>query len=98
MSLEDEIRRIVREELAKLQPANDSAPSEYVTVAEYARARSISESTVRQAIADKRIESILIGRSRRIPANASIAKRTVATADDFTARARLVLLGGGKAR
>lgn len=46
-TLEDQIRAIVRDELARAKPAND-APA-LVTVAEYARARSISQTTTRAA-------------------------------------------------
>jgi excisionase family DNA binding protein len=91
--LEDMIRKIVRDELAK-QPANEDAP-EYVTVAEYARARSISDGTVHTAIREKRLPSIKIGRARRVPAKVEIKPRA-ASQDDATERARLVLLGGGK--
>ncbi len=97
--LEELIRRLVRDELAKQKPVNDPPPA-YVTVAQYAAARSISESTVRQAIADRRLDSVLIGRARRIPVDAKIGKRAASAdhPDGFTERARLVLLGGGKSR
>lgn len=90
--LEQLIRKIVRDELAKVKP--EPVTPDLVTVAEYARARSISESTVRQAIAEKRLAVVRIGRSVRVPAGATITKR--AANDDVTERARLVLLGGGK--
>jgi excisionase family DNA binding protein len=48
MSLEDEIRRIVREELAKLKPANDGAPGDYLSVAEAAALARVSPYTIRR--------------------------------------------------
>ena len=89
--LEQLIRKIVRDELAKAKPANDAAP-EYVTALEYARARSISERTVRDAIRDGRLEHVRIGRAVRIPAGATIGPRV----DAVTERARLALFGTGK--
>jgi excisionase family DNA binding protein len=96
--VEAAIRALVqalRDELAKqTKPANDDAPT-YVTPAEYARARSISESTVRAAIREKRLEHIRIGRAVRIPTGATIGKNVV---DEATERARLILMRGGKGR
>lgn len=91
--LEEMIRRIVRDELAKAKPANDDQAPALITVDEYARARSISESTVRIAIREKRLESKRIGRAVRIPATAEIQKR-VPVKDELAARALRVLLGG----
>lgn len=89
--LEDIIRRIVRDELgAQKKPANDVV--ENITVAEYARRNSISESTIRHAIGEKRLECVRIGRAVRIPATARITPAV----RDATDRARLRLLGGGK--
>lgn len=86
--LEQLIRQIVRDELAKATPAaNDQA--EYLTVAAYAARLSVSERTVRDAIRDGRLEHVRIGRSVRIPAGAQIQPRIEAA----TARARLALLG-----
>lgn len=91
--LEDIIRRIVRDELGALKkPAND-AP-EAITVAEYARRYSISESTVRIAIREKRLEHVRIGRAVRVPSGARISPAV----RDATDRARLRLLGGGRLR
>lgn len=91
-SLEDEIRRIVREELAKMQPANDEL--EQLTVAEYARRWSLSTSTVRQAIRDERLPVTRIGRAVRVAAGATIGPPRT-TAND---RAVLSLMRGGRVR
>lgn len=80
------VTSIVRDELAKQQPANDGA----ITVAAYARRYAISERTVRDAIREGRLDHVRIGRAVRIPAEARIEPRV----DGKTARARLVLLGG----
>lgn len=93
--LEQLVERVVRKVLAE-KPANEPAP-EYVSPAEYARARSISESTVRAAIRENRLEHIRIGRAVRIPTTAAIGKKPI-DERDVTERARLVLLGGGKGR
>lgn len=87
------VRDVVRDELAKQKPANDVAP-DLVTVAEYARARSISESTVRQAIRDGRLAVERIGRAVRIPADATI-RAAATTANE---QAVLKLMRGGKVR
>lgn len=90
--LEDMIRKIVRDELAKATPANDT--TEHLTVAEYAKRWSLSESTVRQAIRDERLAVSRVGRAVRIPADATIG-RAASTAND---RAILTLMRGGKVR
>jgi excisionase family DNA binding protein len=71
------------------KPANDV---ETITVAAYCERYSISESTVRVAIREGRLEHIRIGRAVRIPPNAKIAKRE----SDATTKARLILMRGGK--
>lgn len=91
--LEESIRRIVREEVAKAKADQPTQP-ELVTVAAYCLARSISQSTVRQAIADERIEVVRIGRAVRIPVNAVIRRR--GEVDEITRAARLRLMRGGK--
>lgn len=86
------IERVVREVLSERdKPASDA----HLTVAEYARRYSISQSTVRAAIREKRLEHTRIGRAVRIPADARISSSSV---DDARAAARLKLLGGGKVR
>lgn len=83
------IRAIVAEELARYkQAANDP---DMLTVAKYAQRWSLSESTVRGAIREKRLEHVRIGRAVRIPATARIAPPQT----DTTRRA-LEVLGGGK--
>lgn len=78
MTLEDQIRAIVRDELAKAKPPPAEA---LVTVAEYARRRAISVSTVRAAVADKRLAVTRIGRAVRIAPTAAIAKRAPESAN-----------------
>lgn len=89
-ALELAVERIVRRVLAErdARPANDGA----ITVAEYAKRYAISESTVRAAIRERRLEVIRIGRAVRVPAAAVISKSAPGSA---TERARLKLLGGG---
>lgn len=92
VTIEDLIRSIVRDELAKTKPANDDQTGEHLTVAAFARRLSISERTVRDAIRERRLEHVRIGRSVRIPAVARIEPRV----DEATKRARLTLLGSGR--
>lgn len=85
-SLRAFVASVVRDELAKAKPANDA----HLTVAQYAQRYSISERTVRDAIRDRRLEHVRIGRSVRVPASAQIAPRI----DEVTQRARLMLMKG----
>lgn len=71
--LRDMVAREVARQLAELRAA-PAAPPELVTIAAYARARSISVSTVRAAIAAGRLEARRIGRAVRVPATAEIAR------------------------
>jgi excisionase family DNA binding protein len=87
--IEQQIRDIVRDELAKQRPAANDA--DHLTVADYARRYSISERTVRDAVRDGRLEHVRIGRAVRVPASAKIERRAP---DAATSRARLKLLGG----
>lgn len=81
------VRAIVADELAKHRPvANDVSE---ITVAAYCIRHSVSESTVRSAIRDKRLEHVRIGRMIRIPADARIQP----VVRDATARARMKLIG-----
>ena len=91
MSIEDLIRQVVRDELAKAKP---QATPEHVTVDEYAKRWSISPSTVRAAIREQRLAVTRIGRAIRIDAAATISPPV----RDATARARLRLMGGGRVR
>lgn len=89
MSIEGQLRELIvsilRDELAKLRPES----SEHVTVSQYARRWSISESTVRLAIREKRLAIKRVGRVIRIHPDAEITRNTA------TDRARLVLMRGG---
>lgn len=86
------VAELVREELAKVR-----APEEpdLVTVAAFARRRSISEGTVRAAIKDGRLAATRFGRAVRIAADAQIARVAPANAEAKRA-ARLGLLLGGR--
>jgi excisionase family DNA binding protein len=55
-------------------PAGAALVPELVTVADYARARSISKSTVRAAIRDGRLPAMKIGRAARVRADAQSGK------------------------
>ncbi len=70
----------------------DCTRPEHVTIAAWARSKSISVSTVRAAIRDGRLPSIRIGRAVRVPADAAIAPR--ATAERPAERALKILAGG----
>lgn len=85
------VAKLVADELAKHR---DPREGDHLTVAEYARRLSVSERTVRDAIRDGRLEHVRIGRAVRIPVTARIEPRVEAA----TARARLLLLGGGGKR
>ena len=95
IDLEQLIADAVARELDKrgIRPSNDVP--EHLTVAEYARRWSLAESTVREAIREKRLVVTRVGRLIRIAADAKIAKKSN---DGATERARLLLLGGGKGR
>ncbi len=71
-TLQAMIEREVSRQLAAARPANDAPVC--VTIAEYARARSISESTVRLAIREGRLPAQKIGRAVRIKPTDEIAK------------------------
>lgn len=89
MSIDATIRQLVAEEVRR-QLAERAPPERgLVTVRDFARARSISPSTVRQAIRDGRLSTVRIGRAVRVPSDAIIAPR----AGKFTAvdRARRIL-------
>lgn len=93
-SIEDLVRRIVREELERLGHA--ATPRRYITVALYAAARSISESTVRQAIARGALPTKRIGRAVRVDADAEIAPRERSTSATERALTRLGLRGDAR--
>jgi hypothetical protein len=94
------LRQLIREEMrAALAEVADgrSGGARYVSVKTYAEARSISPSTVRQAMRDGRLEPMRVGRSVRVQADAEIASRSTKL-DNATDRAeqRLGLVRGGK--
>ena len=73
--LEALIRAIVRDELqAELSKVEQQAAPSHVTVREYATARSISISTVRNAVRAGRLPAIRIGSAVRVQANAEIGE------------------------
>jgi len=84
-TIEEMIRHVVRDEvraeLAKQPQA--TSPGAYVSVAEYAKARSISVSTVRNAIRLGRLQAMKIGAVVRVRRDAefgsSITPRTKAS-------------------
>ncbi len=69
--LEAIVRRVLREELAAMKPAG------LLTVEDYALAQAISQSTVRAAIRDGRLEVTRIGRAVRVASGAEIASAAV---------------------
>jgi excisionase family DNA binding protein len=70
-----ELRKLVREEVraanAEARPAGRP-----LTVAEYAAAHGISQSTVRRAIAERRLDVTRAGRAVRIAPDATIRARS----------------------
>ena len=88
-NLEDNLRALVRAEIAAALAERDRAPGPgLVTMAEYARARSISVSTVRAAIPDGRLAAHQIGRAVRVRPTDEIARpaRARAGRDAMAAR------------
>ena len=83
------VRRVVREELAAGRAGPAPAP-ELVTMKEFARRLAISESTVRAAIRDGRLQAVKIGRAVRVRCDAQIGQ-PVARADTPTVRARRIV-------
>jgi len=74
------VRREVRVEVARMA-AMAPASQKYVSVAEYAAARSISASTVRNAIRSGRLPALRFGAAVRVPADVEIGKPVVANAN-----------------
>ncbi len=92
-NLREMIRKIVREEIEAVDSTKPGQLGQ-LTVADYAKKWSISTSTVRQAIREKRLKATRIGRAVRIAADATIGARA-GTANE---RAILTLMRGGKVR
>lgn len=79
--LDTMIRELVRSEVrAEVERAlaNAATRAMYVSVAEYAAARSISVSTVRNAIRRGRLPALRIGTAVRIPVDAEIGRPVIA--------------------
>jgi excisionase family DNA binding protein len=70
------VRSEVRAEVARGVPATSVQPT-YLSVAEYAKARSISISTVRSAIRSGRLPAIKIGTAIRVRADVEIGEPVV---------------------
>lgn len=66
ISLRALIRELVRSELAAITVTSASPPSRQISVAEYARDRSISVSTVRNAIRNGKLGAMRIGSAVRV--------------------------------
>jgi hypothetical protein len=74
------VRREVRAEIARTA-ATTSALPRYVTVAEYAAARAISASTVRNAIRTGRLPALRYGAAVRVPADVELGRPVAANAN-----------------
>jgi excisionase family DNA binding protein len=77
LRLDDWIREMVRSEVkAEVTRLLSAAPTRptHVSVAEYAATRSISASTVRNAIRSGRLPALRIGTAIRVPADAEIGR------------------------
>jgi excisionase family DNA binding protein len=78
------VRNEVRAEVARVIATGPAQPT-HVSVAEYAAARSISVSTVRNAIRAGRLPALRFGTAVRVPADAEIGRPVIATADGHDA-------------
>jgi len=77
LRLDDWIREVVRSEVkAEVARRLSAAPTRptHVSVAEYAASRSISTSTVRNAIRQGRLPALRIGTAVRVPVDAEIGR------------------------
>lgn len=74
-ALIDAIADRVAERVALKLQSSSAVADQLLTVAAYASAKSISQSTVRAAIASERIDVVRSGRAVRIPAGAIIRPR-----------------------
>lgn len=89
IDLDAHVRALVREELAAALANRDAATGPVlVTMDAYARARSISLSTVRAAIRDGRLEAHRIGRAVRVRSTDEIAQPVRAKVNRTSAAAR----------
>jgi excisionase family DNA binding protein len=80
-SIEDLVRVLVRDEvqreLAKVPALQAPAASPFVSVAAYAKARSISVSTVRNAVREGRLPAMKIGSAVRVKSDAEIGTSVI---------------------
>lgn len=94
------LERVVRRVMPEVLAATHAVPvDELVTMATFARRRSISESTVRAAIRDGRLPAVKIGRAVRVRADAQIGKpapSSSASTSSDTPRARAARILGLK--
>lgn len=84
--------RALRAEFAESRSSIGTAERQ-VTIAEYARQRSISTSTVRKAIREERLRCIRVGRAVRVPADAEIGSPSSPTRAPATATRAARVLG-----
>jgi hypothetical protein len=68
-----ELCELLHAEMASLR-AEESTAAQYVTVAAYAKAHSLSQSTVRVHIREDRLDAIRVGRAVRVRADASTGR------------------------
>lgn len=68
-----ELCELLHAEMAALR-ADESTAAQHVTVAAYAKAHSLSQSTVRVHIREGRLDAIRVGRAVRVRADASIGR------------------------
>ena len=78
--IRDVVRREVRAEVARMVAMAPASPK-FVTVAEYAAARSISASTVRNAIRSGRLPAIRYGSAVRVPADVELGRPVAVNAN-----------------
>jgi excisionase family DNA binding protein len=73
-AVEELVRRIVREELLTFARtfAKETTSQQYVTIQQYAATRSISVSTVRNAIRAGKLPAIRVGAAVRVPIDVEI--------------------------
>jgi excisionase family DNA binding protein len=94
--LESLLERVVRKVMREREERAAAPSDELVTMAMFARRRSISESTVRAAIRDGRLEAVKIGRAVRVRGDAQLGKpaRSSGNASNDTPRTRAARIVG----
>lgn len=93
------LERVVRKVMRDCEAIAATPADELVTMAAFARRRSISESTVRAAIRSGQLPAVKIGRAVRVPADAQIGKpapTSGANTNADTPRARAARILGMK--